>query len=103
MTVSYRFTEETRQDWKEFDEEPKKEILDKVDEAAEDHFYNSEYYSKFYDHHGRIWDKLNFAIKGEPIKAVFIEGDEFLIIFIASHEDFKYDTDLYNLMQKRSK
>ncbi|MFB6158654.1 MAG: type II toxin-antitoxin system ParD family antitoxin [Candidatus Nanohalobium sp.] len=39
----------------------------KVDEAAEDHFYNSEYYSKFYDHHGQVRDKLDFDIDHEPI------------------------------------
>ena len=101
MTASYRFTEEARQDWKDFDAEAKEEILDKVDEAAEDHFYNSEYYSKFYGHHGRVWDKLNFEIRGEPVRAVFMQREEFLVIFIGSHEDFDYDTELYNLLQSR--
>lgn len=102
MKASYRFTEAARQDWKRFDDNVREEILDKVDEASEDHFYNSEYYSRFYDHHGRVWDKLNFEIEERPIRAVFVERNEFLVIFVGSHEDFDYDTDLYNLLQERA-
>lgn len=102
MTAEYRFTEEAIQDIRAFPEDIQREIFEKIDAAAEKHFYNSESYSKFYDHHGRIWDKLNLEINNESIRAVFIEEEKFLIIFIGDHEDFEYDTDLYNLLKRRS-
>lgn len=99
--AEYEFSEESLKDIQGFDEKVQREIFDKVEEASEDHFYNSEYYSKFYDHHGRVWDKLDFNINGEPICAIFIKREEFLVIFIGNHDDFDYDTELYNLLQDR--
>lgn len=103
MTVEYRFIEESLEDIEGFSESIQRGIFEKVDDAAADYFYNSEYYSKFYDHHGRVWDKLNFEIEDQSIRAVFIEQDEFLVIFVGNHEDFDYDTELYTLLQSRSK
>jgi hypothetical protein len=103
MTVDYRLTKEALEDLKVFRDSVKEEILQKIDEAAEDHFYNSKYYSKFYDHQGDIWDKLNFKIDEKPIRAVFMETQkEFAIIFIGNHKEFEYDTNLYTLLSERS-
>jgi hypothetical protein len=99
--VDYRFSRESLEDIEEFGQEVQKKIFEKIEQASDDHFYNSEHYSKFYDHHGRVWDKLSFEINGEPIRAVFVEREKFFIIFIGNHEDFDYDTELYNLLQSR--
>jgi len=99
--TEYRFSNKSIEDIQEFEESVQREIFEKMEEASEDYFYNSEYYSKFYDHHGRVWDKLNFNIHGEPIRAVFVERERFFIIFIGNHEDFEYDTELYNLLKGR--
>ena len=99
--AEYEFSKASLEDIQDFDKKVQREIFDKVEEASEDHFYNSEYYSKFYDHHGRVWDKLDLNIDGEPIRAVFVKREKFFIIFVGNHDDFAYDTKLYNLLQDR--
>lgn len=98
----FEFSSGADQSLSEFDEAVVSGILDFLEEAADEGFYNHESYSFVYDHHGNAWDKLD-AKRGELNHRIFfreIDGTVYILdIFHRDEMDYE-EHGLYHRLQR---
>lgn len=102
--MKYRFTERALESLSKLSDEKSSQVLDLIEKAAEEEFYNHDAYSYVYDNHGTPWDKLDFK-ENLNYRVFFTEIDgEIIVLDVFDRDNIDYsEKKLYNLLKSLEK